>query len=358
MITQKRATAADFLWADQVVKFTLIALESRKLRIDAWGYVNIFPITVWLATFSLLLVAATAYAISSHESLTQCTALMLRLSLQMPYRIPAKKIAAKILMLAAALCLRMIFIYYTGTLKAIMTSETQQTNIRSYEDVITNGYTVISQPFGSKSYDILANAPNGSAMKRIYNSELHAITKTRDCASAIESMEGNYKALCIGWSSRSKGELQALDITEAMPMYKGIALQKDSEFTKLFNHQLLKMFESGKFHKINQKWTATYDQDYGMEEPVQLSYEHVLFPYNFLALGIIIAVPIILVERLIKKSLQKNTPTSQQTISEKATVQELLNEIEHLRYKNVELESKVKAIRRKSIYNGEIWQHQ
>ena len=104
------------------------------------------------------------------------------------------------------------------------------------------------------------------------------------------------------------------------------------------------MFESGKFHKINRKWTATYDQDYGMEEPVQLSYKHVLFPYNFLALGIIIAVPIILVERLIKRSMPKNTPTNSPILSEKATMQELLIEIEHLRYKNVQLESKVKAI--------------
>ena len=253
-------------------------------------------------------------------------------------------------MLAAALCLRMIFIYYTGTLKAIMTTETQQTNIRSYEDVMTYGYTVISQPFGSKSYDILANAPNGSAMKRIYKSDLHAITKNRDCASAIESMEGNYKALCIGWSSRSDETLQALDITEAMPMYKGIALQKDSEFIKLFNHQLLKMFESGKFHKINQKWTATYDQDYGMEEPVQLSYEHVLFPYNFLALGIIIAVPLILVEWLIKRSLPKNTPTVPQLLPEKATMHELMNEIENLRYENIQLESKLKAITGKTSF--------
>ena len=354
MITQKRATAADYLWADNIVKFTLLALKSRKLRIDAWGYVNIFPITVWLASFSLLIVAVAAYAISSHESLLQCTALMLRLSLQMSYRIPAKKIAAKILMLAAALCLRMIFIYYTGTLKAIMTSETRQTNIRSYEDVITYGYTVTTLPFGSKSYNILADAPNGSAMKRIYKSELHAITASRNCTLAIESMTGNYKALCLGLSNKAGGKLQALDIAEAVPVYRGIALQKDSEFTKLFNHQLLKMFEKGKFHKIDQRWTATYDQDYGMEEPVQLSYEHVLFPYNFLVLGIVIAVPLILVEWLIKRSLPKNTPTVPQILSEKATIQELLNEIEHLRYKNVELESKVKAIRRKSIYNGEI----
>ena len=161
----------------------------------------------------------------------------------------------------------------------------------------------------------------------------------------------------MGLSNKAGGKLQALDIAEAVPVYRGIALQKDSEFTKLFNNQLLKMFEKGKFHKIDQKWTATYDQDYGMEEPVKLSYEHVLFPYNFLALGIVIAVPLILVEWLIKRSLPKNTPTVPQILSEKATIQELLNEIEHLRYKNVELESKVKAIRRKSIYNGEIWQH-
>ena len=115
-------------------------------------------------------------------------------------------------------------------------------------------------------------------------------------------MKGNVKTLCVGDSIMAKyNDLQVLDIAEAVPLYKGIALQKDSEFTMLLNHHLLKMFENGEILKIKHKWTAKYDQEYGMEEPVELGYEHVLFPYASLALGVVITLPMVIGEICFKR---------------------------------------------------------
>ena len=41
--------------------------------------------------------------------------------------------------------------------------------------------------------------------------------------------------------NRLEDYLQPLDILETLPYYKTIVMQKDSEFTELFNRQILKM---------------------------------------------------------------------------------------------------------------------
>ena len=42
-------------------------------------------------------------------------------------------------------------------------------------------------------------------------------------------------------SNRLEDYLQPLDILETLTYFQTIAMQKDSEFTELFNHEILKM---------------------------------------------------------------------------------------------------------------------
>ena len=307
MITPKRAEVVDYLWSDDFVTITLLGSRSSKPRLDIWSFANIFPLTAWLTTFSLIFVGALCFTMSSHESLPQGMALTLRFSLQMPYKIPAISIASKILILVMALSFKIIFIYYTCTLKAIMTSESQPINIRSFEDVVTQGFTVMTRQFGTKPYDILANAPNGSAMKQIYGSDMHFIIYEENEDNAMQRLKGDFKTLYFGQFDKEaqRDNLIPLDIAEAVRLYKAIALEKDSEFTRVFKYHLLNLFENGKIERINHKWMSENDQDYGMEEPIKLGYEHVLFPCSFLALGITLAITMTLVERVAKKSNPK-----------------------------------------------------
>ena len=110
------------------------------------------------------------------------------------------------------------------------------------------------------------------------------------------------------------------------------------------------MFEGGKIHKINDKWTAKYDKKYGIEDPIPLGYENVLFPYNFLALGIALAIPIILGEYVIKRKLPSIDVNSPRTLSDVINVDQLLRDqekkIEHLETKNALLESRIMALMR------------
>ena len=61
--------------------------------------------------------------------------------------------------------------------------------------------------------------------------------KTYGNLMAIMNIE---KAAIVSFN-RLEDYLQPLDILETLPYYKTIVMQKDSEFTELFNRQILKM---------------------------------------------------------------------------------------------------------------------
>ena len=350
MTTLKRADVVDFLLADSSSTVTLLASPSSKPRINSLGFVNIFPVGIWLTIFGFQLISILCYMLASRELFSQSLALMLRLFLQMPYRMPAKNVSSKILVLLAGLFLKMIFIYYTCTLKAIMTSDTQEIRLRSYEDVVNQEYTIVTNPLGSKSYDILASAGDGSARKIIYQSEFHILRPAGEkCFDALHRLSSMSKVLCLGYSEHlSNRKLQVLDISEAVHLFRATALQKNSEFTELFNHQLLLMLERGNIHKIENRWNAIYEQKYGMEDPIELGYEHVLFPYNILALGIMVAIPIILGEWLSNHILKmKNGPQNLSVL----IMSNQDNKIDRLKIEISKMEAELEALLRERNTN-------
>ena len=48
--------------------------------------------------------------------------------------------------------------------------------------------------------------------------------------------------------------LVTLDIKEKITFPVSIAIQKDSELLALFNHQIVRMIETGVLHRMRKKW--------------------------------------------------------------------------------------------------------
>ena len=62
------------------------------------------------------------------------------------------------------------------------------------------------------------------------------------------------------------------------------------------------MIENGKTRRLIKKWEVSqYDQKYGMEEAIVLGYEDVFFPYAWLALGMTVALPMVVGEICLKR---------------------------------------------------------
>ena len=304
MITEERQTVVDYLWSFEHVSMTLLTSKSSKPRLDVWAYVNIFPLAAWLTGLGLTVVCGICFSISNHESVAQGITLMVRLFLQLGYEMPARRFASKVLLIVAALSLMVVYLYYTADLTARMTSEPQKHNIKSLEDAESQGYKVITPPLGYRAFNIFANAPKGSIFNRIYKSKIHEVVPEGTWSGIklhgeqIKRIKEDSKALYFGVLQRSieKVGIEALDIAEAVLIFMGIAVQKDSEFFALLNHHIFMMIESGKINRLKMKWAGKYDNKYDMEEAVELGYEHVLFPYAWLALGVVLALPMVLGE--------------------------------------------------------------
>ena len=195
----------------------------------------------------------------------------------------------------------MVFIYYTSELTADMTVSPKELSINSFEDVERLGYRVMGAGVGRISNNALRSAPKDSSIGRIYENKYTSFTTQEELYDMVRNLiNGEVKeALIWSFASKETKGLITLDILEAINIPKTLAFDKNSELTSLFNHQICKMKESGVIHQIMTSKSGDPEQVYGVDEPVAIGYENVLFPFGWLALGSIIVVPVILGEMIL-----------------------------------------------------------
>ena len=304
MVSEQRLSTLDFTWPIYDLKITLLSSKSQTPRLNAWVYVNVFPVAAWVSGFAILIVAALCFSVSCHETITQSITLMGRLFLQIGYELPIKGYASRGLLMTAALCLNMIFMYYTSDLTANMTASPKEPDVKSFDDVEQLGYKVYGPPEGRLTANVLKNAPEESAMKRIYQNKYIIVEDLQ------QDMEGLAKKMIDGeiqpgfiWTfpRNNMKNLIALDVLEAVDTPKTLAFNKDSELFALFNHEVLKMIESGITTKIVSSNTGNPKEVYGISDAIVIGYENLLFPFAWLALGSIIALPIMWGELILCK---------------------------------------------------------
>ena len=219
---------------------------------------------------------------------------MVRLGLQMSYEILTPNKTTKALLLVSAMCLNVVFIYFSCDLTTRMTVEPPKLNIRSFEDVIKNGYKVITE---DEEWEELAEAPSGSAMKEVATNHIIHLFHDEEEDEALEGFfDGQYgdRVLLYGVhdpysDDEFEKQLIGLDIEEATTKYASIALQKDSEFKEIFNYHIMKLFEMGVVDRLRRKYLFRHDEDYGLLDAVSLGYENLFFPFGIMAMGVVIA---------------------------------------------------------------------
>ena len=92
----------------------------------------------------------------------------------------------------------------------------------------------------------------------------------------------------------------------------GFALRPDSEYLSLFNHFLLKAFETGILQRLDKIWNAHLKPPIkiGIAEPQPLEMYTVMFPFSLLAAAIVISIVLATVEKVaykIKLLISKST---------------------------------------------------
>ena len=287
----ERQQLLDFGWKIDETRVSLMSSESTLPKLDVLAYITIFPVTAWVTGLVTMVVAALCFSLSSHESIPKGLTLMVRLFLQMGYDVKTKGIASKLFMLIAALCLNLVFIYYCSDLTSKMTAEPKKLNIKSFEDVEKQGYElVIEEGDGSSANRLLRTAPKGSAKRRMYDSGNYIAMSKQEMKSRVMN---NPKSLM--WAFDQAGFV-ILDVPDNVAIDKSLAFQKGSELIKIFNNNLLKMYESGLMTRVKKKWYGEIDEVFEMVDPLVLTFDNLFFPFGCLILGIIFAIPMVVAE--------------------------------------------------------------
>ena len=94
----------------------------------------------------------------------------MRLLLQLGYNLPARDLASRALLLTSALSLLVLFIHFVSDLTATMTSKPPKLNVDSFDDVVDQGYKIITYGKGLQEF-YLKTAPEGSSMRWVYENQ-------------------------------------------------------------------------------------------------------------------------------------------------------------------------------------------
>ena len=236
-INAQRQSVVDFSFPTRGNLFTLMIASTDKPKLNVWAYIDVFPLKAWVMLLALIVGAALYFSFANREAASESFALMLRLSVQLSYSVTVRGTASKMALIVSAVTLNLIFIYYSCDLTATMTSAPQKIGISSFEDVKDLGYRVIFYGFGLRGDRYLKAAPEGSAMRWIYDNQIKGNDDAMftDFKAMVRTAAEEPKTL-LYWVYHPYSEnfhekqLKALDIQEKMTFYEGNPMQKNSEF--------------------------------------------------------------------------------------------------------------------------------
>ena len=229
-------------------------------------YMNIFDYDVWVLCMVLVILASCAFHVlenvgranfhgnqdSEEFTMANSLALSLGMLIQNPYAVETSRMSSRILYLAISASTLVLFAYYTCDMTSRLTGPPAVIPIKSFEDVIQNGYKVLLHPKGPSAFSL----KHGSrAAREIYQnsmSEPGLLLSVGGLEEAVPLMlkHANYLLLSEDSETIVRKDVLSLDIDETVKVNFAIGLQLNSEFTDLFNHHLLKMSEAGVIQRM------------------------------------------------------------------------------------------------------------
>ena len=165
-------------------RFSLIAPATKVWAINMWAYLEIFSIPSWAMCGFMVIAVAIVFTIlnaayhiqgagdSEPVNLINGMGLSMLMLLQLSYKVSVPNIATRILLFTAGLGFYLIFSYFAADLTARMTLGPKEALIRSFDDVLEEGYSVICT-HSSSQHEILKISKPGTAMHKVYYETMH-----------------------------------------------------------------------------------------------------------------------------------------------------------------------------------------
>ena len=317
---------------------TLLAAIPKGSSPNMWVYIMVFGVSQWMIFIVFLVFMAIGLSVilaltkdqSGREfgskrgskkdyqldSVSSALAMACLYAIQMGSHTDSKKLTARFLTFTMSILTLLFFVFYTGDITAEMTSGPPGIPVRTFEDVIFHDYKVVAvSTFAEK---ILANSEPGSAKHEVHKSNFELIKTEGKVLSGDKVLKavvhdphaktlfyGNPEALITNKPHRKvlTDQMFALKMDDAVYSIGTLALQKDSEFLQLFNHYILKAFESGEFKRLYRRYHMDLfvKENFEMVEPQPLGSNNVMFCFISLGFGICLSLISVMIEFLKRK---------------------------------------------------------
>ena len=300
---------------------TLYGPIATGRTLDTWAYIEVFGALQWGTFFAILVTLTTALTIAeacfkpdendSHLlHFLSNIAMSLLFFLQGGSHSTVKGQTTQLLSLMISALTLFIFISYTQDITAKMTSLPPNREIRSFDDVLEQGFkvTVGNFTFYEGHFNPETNptwVKNGSAKHKIYMKYLSNKTKLLD----INNFQDD-KLLLYTDSSIFRGrenQIKAYDIEEQVTVPTAFVTPRNSEFSEIFAHYILKQQESGilQLNGNSRNYPARREMRIGITEPQPLGYTNVMLIFAILGGGMCVAAFIACVEHITKKVMTR-----------------------------------------------------
>ena len=323
---------------------TLIAGVQTRTAIDAWSYVKVFDYPTWLIYFSMLIMLYLGVTFINTVSLSkhadQSTfydnfVITLLFVIQQGNHPTCEQTAARrFLTITMSILTFLVFICYSNDITAKMTVGSPTHPVRAFEDVLDQGYEVIT--VGNHFYLDLKDSKIGTAKHSVYKQyfeeyddeiqEWETQPKTLGQKEAVEDVEkwwegaeenvnwaleqiiidNNkllYAVVNAGGTKINEGKVVPLKMEDSIKVYGGFWFGVDSEYLSMFNHYFLKGLETGIFKRLDITYNAHLKPPIkiGLTEPGPLGINNVIFLFSFLGVAALLSFIIAVLEIWVKK---------------------------------------------------------
>ncbi len=349
-ITLSRSEVVSYTHPFLETKSTLLGTEETFKNsggaFNFTGYLSVLTIEAWICFLVLLSVDVLAFLIyfnASKVSINYSDSLgksfvavgetVVKLGLSFDPKVI--KISAKILFWTAAMFPVVFMSHYEGLLTSYLTVKKPPPELKSVADILSTGHEIILVK-DSRQEDEFKYSPKGSPRKRVYEALIEGnndvLIETPSKMKAILAVEAG----TVGAGSMIKGDILLperlyglMGLDEAIPDPLAFALQKDSEFLGLVNHNMIRLYHSGVLEFIKSQWltlrkphavgrenTADQNARYQLIKKGQLTfyslsfensplgYDNLLLPTLVLVGGGIVALVLLMLEGFLQNTFK------------------------------------------------------
>ncbi len=315
-ITSSRSKAIDFTSGVFSQTFTILlgteVLSSRT--INTMAFVKVLSVKTWLVLILTFVVYAVCHYCAElvqskeydkHLSHFSYGFILTTLTfLQLSGKVKSWKVH-KVMFLALFVTCLFSFEGYKAHLTADMTAGQPKVNLKSFQDIIDNDITIMV-PKGVVVDHFFQSAKEGTVRHKVNQKNVKRMDSVYGSAF-VHDLNSDPKLSYFGLSftiTKYNGRVKAvMDFDGKLEAPLAIGLQKDSELRSAFNYHISKMRRSGVLEKIEHKWISGDEPEDNsdrifQEDIVILSYDNLFLPFNTMALGIMIAIGLAVVEKV------------------------------------------------------------